>query len=389
MPQAGTMPMESQGAARLLVIGTISFLTLVDLFAVQAILPSLAKAYDVKPGVIGSAVNVVTFGMAAAGIVVAWFNRFIPRRLGVSLSLLLLALPTAFLATMPDLANFTVLRFVQGVCMSTAFTLTMAYLAENGSAAETASALAAYVTGNVASNLVGRLMAASIVDQFGLSATFLTFAALNIAGAALAYAALNRMQPMGSGVASTSWRTVFANPAVLAGLAIGFIILFAFIGTFTYVNFVLVRPPLDLGMMQLGFVYFVFVPSIVATPFAGKAASRFGAPRVMAAALALAAIATPLLIVDSLAAVLLGLALIAVGTFFAQGTATGFVSRAAGANRGAASGLYLASYYAGGLAGSLILGMVFDGYGWTLTAIVIAAALALGAAIAVGMTRQV
>jgi hypothetical protein len=40
----------------------------------------------------------------------------------------------------------------------------------------------------------------------------------------------------------------------------GFCILFAFIGTFTYVNFVLVRPPLSLGMMQLGFVYFVFLP---------------------------------------------------------------------------------------------------------------------------------
>jgi predicted MFS family arabinose efflux permease len=380
--------MAKQGPAPLLVIATISFLTLVDLFAVQAILPSLAEAYEVKAGVIGSAVNVVTFGMAAAGIVVAWFNRFIPRRLGVSLSLLLLALPTALLATMPDLMSFTVLRFVQGVCMSTAFTLTMAYLAENGSAAETAGALAAYVTGNVASNLFGRLMAASVADQFGLSTTFLTFAALNIAGAALAYVALNRMQPMGSGLASTSWRAVFANPAVLAGLAVGFIILFAFIGTFTYVNFVLVRPPLDLGMMQIGLVYFVFVPSILLTPFAGKAASRFGAPRVMAAALALAAIATPLLIVESLAAVLLGLALVAAGTFFAQGTATGFVSRAAGAGRGAASGLYLASYYAGGLAGSLALGSIFDGYGWTLTAIVIAAALALGAAIALSMTLQ-
>jgi predicted MFS family arabinose efflux permease len=289
---------------------------------------------------------------------------------------------------MPDLMNFTVLRFIQGACMSTAFTLTMAYLAENGSAAETASALAAYVTGNVASNLFGRLMSASVAGHFGLSATFLTFAALNVAGAALAYVALNRMQPMSSGVASSSWRAVFANPAVVAGLAIGFIILFAFIGTFTYVNFVLVRPPLDLGMMQLGLVYFVFVPSIIATPFAGKAASRFGAPRVMAAALALAAVATPLLIIGNLPAVLAGLALIAVGTFFAQGTATGFVSRAAGANRGAASGLYLASYYAGGLAGSLVLGRIFDGYGWTLCAMAIAAALALGTAIAISMMRH-
>ena len=45
-----------------------------------------------------------------------------------------------------------------------------------------------------------------------------------------------------------------------ASFAIGFCILFAFIGTFTFVNFVLVQPPLGVGAMTLGFVYFVFVP---------------------------------------------------------------------------------------------------------------------------------
>jgi hypothetical protein len=52
------------------------------------------------------------------------------------------------------------LRIAQGLCMSTAFTLTMAYLAEQCGADDTAGALAD-VTGNVMSNLVGRVMAAA------------------------------------------------------------------------------------------------------------------------------------------------------------------------------------------------------------------------------------
>ena len=52
--------------------------------------------------------------------------------------------------------------------------------------------------------------------------------------------------------------------------------------------------------------------------------------------------------------------LVAVGTFFAQALATGFVSRAAKSNRAAASGIYLASYFAGGLIGSAVLGQIFD-----------------------------
>ena len=44
--------------------------------------------------------------------------------------------------------------------MSAAFTLTLAYLGERCSAGDAAGALAAYVTGNVASNLFGRLLSA-------------------------------------------------------------------------------------------------------------------------------------------------------------------------------------------------------------------------------------
>jgi predicted MFS family arabinose efflux permease len=75
--------------------------------------------------------------------------------------------------------------------------------------------------------------------------------------------------------------------------------------------------------------------------------------------------------------------LVAVGTFFAQAAATGFVSRAATTERGAASGIYLASYYLGGLVGSAVLGIVFDMYGWTATVIVLGVALALAAAVTI------
>ena len=62
---------------------------------------------------------------------------------------------------------------------------------------------------------------------------------------------------------------------------------------------------------------------------------------------------------------LAGLALVAVGTFLAQAIATGHVGRTATRDKAAASGIYLASYYAGGLVGSFVLGQVFDRLGWT------------------------
>jgi YNFM family putative membrane transporter len=146
---------------------------------------------------------------------------------------------------------------------------------------------------------------------------------------------------------------------------------------------VLVRPPLALGMMALGFVYFVFAPSIVTTPLAGRAVARWGVRPTMWGALALAIAGLPLALAPNLPLVLAGLALIGVGTFFAQATATGFVGRAATTDRGSASGLYLASYFLGGLAGAAVLGWLFDRFGWSACVAGIAVALAAAAALTV------
>ena len=366
---------------RSLVIGSTAFLTLVDLFATQAILPALAAAYDVGPAAMGLAVNAATLGMAAGSLGVALASRAIERRRGVMLSLALLSVPTALLAAAPDLWTFAALRVLQGVFMAGAFALTLSYLAEHASAAQSAGAFAAYITGNVASNLFGRFFSAALVDYVGLAGNFFVFAALNLAGAALVYASLVRSAPA-TMPAKFAWTEHLANARLRAAFAIGFFILFAFIGTFTYVNFVLVRAPLGLSMMALGFVYFVFAPSILTTPLAGRAVARFGTRATLWASLAVAGIGLPLLLASHLTMVVTGLALVGVGTFFAQAVATGFVGRAATTERGSASGLYLAAYFLGGLAGAAVLGQLYDRFGWAACVGGIALALAAAAYLA-------
>jgi len=378
-------------AGRLLLIGLISFLTLVDLLAVQAILPSLAVVYHASPAEMGVAVNASTFGMAAAGLVIAALASRLDRKRGIWMSLAALTIPTLLLSTMPDLGVITALRVVQGILMSSAFTLTMAYLAEEKGSGSVAAALAAYVTGNVASNLFGRLMSAAVADHFGLSFNFVVFAALNLTGAIIVYIRLDgmRMGAMKTTVAMTfaSWRSQFGNPALTATFAIGFLILFAFLGTFTYVNFVLAGP-IGLSPMAPGLVYFVFAPSILTTPLVARAVARFGIRATFIAAFAVALAGTVLLLVAALTPVLAGLCLIAAGTFFAQAAATGHVGRLAAGDRAAASGIYLASYCLGGLAGSLALGMVYAHWGWREAVLGIAISLSAAGALSLAVQRQ-
>ena len=130
--------------------------------------------------------------------------------------------------------------------------------------------------------------------------------------------------------------------------------------------------------MSVGFVYFVFLPSVVTTLLAGRAVSRFGTRPTIVGALAVAGIGLPLMLSSHLGEVLAGMVLLAAGTFFAQAAVTGFVAQAAEGNRGVASGTYLACYFCGGLVGSAVLGQLFDRFGWVACVTGVGAAMALG-----------
>jgi predicted MFS family arabinose efflux permease len=283
----------------------------------------------------GVAANASTFGMAAAGLAVALFGRNIDRRDGIWVSLALLAIPTSMLAFTHDIVVFAILRVAQGVCMATAFTLTMAYLAEHYMDGRATMALSAYVTGHVASNVFGRILSVSVADQLGLQANFLIFAALNLGGAALVFLALMRgeklMLPQGmAGICRSSLGQVFANDQLLRAFAVGFSILFVFIGTFTYVNFRLTGESIGLSAMALGAVYLIFLPSIATTPLAGRIVDRTGPGR----------------------------------------------------------GIYLSSYYLGGAIGSFATGKVFDRFGWEACVLLLIGVLAAGIVFGTGLERN-
>ena len=148
-------------------------------------------------------------------------------------------------------------------------------------------------------------------------------------------------------------------------------------------NFQLTAQPINLSPMALGLVYFVFLPSMITTPLAGRVARRFGPKTGIALTLAVAIAGLAALLATNLSVVLGGMALVAVGTFLAQAIATGHVGRTARSDKAAASGIYLASYYAGGLVGSFVLGQVFDRLGWAACVVVLVAALIT----AIGLAR--
>ena len=335
----------------------------------------------------GLAVNASTLGMLVSGLAVGYFSSSIDRRRGILISLALLSIPTALLALHQISRHSRFCVSLQGVFMAAAFTLTLAYLGEHYSAQDSASAFAAYITGNVASNLIGRLISAGVADHLGLAANFYVFALLNLAGAVLVFFTVGTTAPMTS---VGPGRLAISPPgpctcAIVRCARLRHRLLHP-VRVHRHIHLRELRPgarPVRVGADDARPRLFRVsaLDRHDAAGRAGRGPLRHAAHDV--GRTCRAALGLPLLLLPSLAAVIVGLALVGVGTFFAQATATGFVSRAATADRGSASGIYLACYFFGGIAGSIVLGQLYDRIGWTACVAGIGLSLLIAALLAV------
>lgn len=369
----------------LVTIGLVALFTLMDLFGPQAIAPVLTTTFATSAIHMGVVINAATIGMAISGLLTACVADRIERKPVMVVVLVLLAVPTFLLGCTADLVTFAVLRIVQGLLMCASFTVAIAYVAEEwGPSGAAPLVMAAYVTGNVGSNLVGRLLIGSITQYASWRYAFFLLAAINLTGGLLLWLVL----PRGNLPRLRLNRRTFAslhqhlrNSRLRGAYIIGFLILFTFIGVFTYVNFLLALPPFNLTPATLGALYAVFLVSLVATPAAGPAVRRFGEATAVTLGAAISLGGVVLTLCKALPIVVAGLALVGVGTFFSQAVATGFTGKAGGDARAAASGLYLASYYTGGICGAVLLGLVYDTWAWPGCVAAIGAAFIIMAAI--------
>ena len=154
------------------------------------------------------------------------------------------------------------------------------------------------------------------------------------------------------------------NPQLLATYAVGFNVLFALVGAFTYVNFYLSEKPFLLGPAGLASIFGVYLVGAAVTPYSGKILDRIGYRRGMIWAAGIAAAGMLLTLIPWLPVVILGLALGSSGAFACQSAASSHVGKVAGKARSAAAGLYVGLYYFGGCVGSILPGFFWRYSGW-------------------------
>jgi predicted MFS family arabinose efflux permease len=345
------------------------FATFVNLYATQPLLPRFKELFHASELAVSLTVSAPILAVALSAPLIGLVADRLGRKRVIVASMLALAIPTALAATAADLRQLIAWRFLQGLFTPGIIAVAMAYISEETPQELAGSTMSCYLTGSIVGGFCGRFASGLIAARWGWQAAMVTLGAATLCGGALTWRILPRSTKFAphrnAAQSAASLRAHLHNPRLLATYAVGFNVLFCLVGVFTYVNFYLADPPFSLGPAALAGLFAVYLIGAAVTPFAGRLLDAVGSRRVLIGASMVASAGALLTLIHSTPLVIAGLALAAAGAFASQAGASSYVGKVAGRARSSAAGLYVALYYLGGCAGSILPGVLWKEAGWT------------------------
>jgi predicted MFS family arabinose efflux permease len=375
--------------ARKFAVATAGFCAFLNLYSPQALLPALAREFGTGAATISTIMTASTLAIALTAPFTGAIADVLGRKRVITVAMLAVVLPMAGAALAQDVQALIAWRFVQGLLLPPVFAVTIAYIGDEWPAPEVAAVAGIYIAGSSIGGFAGRLVPGVLADLIGWRGAFLVLAALSLAGAIVVALLLPREKHFvrSEGLATSARQMLrhLKNPQLLATFAIGFGVLFNFIGVFTYVSFHLAGPPYFFSSTLLGAIFTCYLVGTVVSPMTGWAIAELGRRRLLMVIMAVWVAGVLLTLAAPVAIIVLGLTLCAACGMLVQTISTGYVAAIAKEGRSSAVGLYVTAFYVGGSMGAFLPGLAWERGGWpACVAMVIAvqAAMTLIAALA-------
>ena len=342
--------------------------TFLSVYTTQPLLPFLRQIFHASELEVSLTVSATTVAVALAAPFVGLLAEIIGRKRVIVPSIFALCVPTFLAATSGSLRSLIAWRFLQGICIPGIVAVILAYIGEEFHDRGVGAAMAAYVAGTVLGGFLGRFLSGEIAAHWSWRSAFVVMGIINLASGILVELWLPRSATFEHGRPLRQLlreaAAHLANPRLVANFGMGFSLLFALVGTFTYVNFHLAAPPYGLGTAQLGSVFFVYLFGVVVTPMGGHLLDRKGFRVASAVGVAFMIVGLVLTLAAPFWMIVVGLALFSTGTFIGQSAATVQTGRIAGRSRSTAAGLYVTVYYVGGSLGAVAPAWFWTRGGW-------------------------
>ncbi|MDT9593359.1 MFS transporter [Nocardioides zeae] len=351
------------------------------LYATQPVLPEIAAAYGTTATTASLTVSASTGALALAVIPVtalaARWGRVRSMRVGL---LLAVALAIACAAA-PSIGALIGLRGVLGLVLAGVVAVAMGHVGAEVHPSGVGAAMGLYVAGNSLGGVGGRLVTAGAADLGSWRLGLLLIALFALVATAgfwwlLPDAVNDHPGPQSRG----GFGPVLREPALLALVAVPFLLMGGFVAVYNYLTFRLVAPPFELPVALVGLVFLAYLAGTTSSAIAGRASDRYGRLPVFAGGVVVMIGGLVLTLVDSVPGVVLGLVLLTAGFFAGHAVASGWTSLAAGASATQASALYVCAYYGGSSVFGAWVGTAWSAFGWPGVVVWVGALAALALA---------
>ncbi|HML08937.1 MAG TPA: MFS transporter [Xanthobacteraceae bacterium] len=378
---------------RTLAVPTAGFATFLNLYSPQALLPELAREFDVSAGEISALITAATTAIALTAPFTGALADVLGRKRLIIAAMFAIVVPTLMLTQATSVPQLVFWRFVQGLLVPPIFTVTVAYIGDEWPPSEVTRIAGLYTAGSSLGGFCGRFIPGLVTDFLGWRDGFAANALLTLAVAIAVAIMLPRerhfVRSQGIFASSRQMLAHLMNPRLLAVYAVGFGVLFNFTAVFTYVNFHLAAPPYLFSPTLLGAIFVTYLAGSLLVPWIGRAVSLFGRRRFMLGVIAVWVGGALLLLAPPAGVIIAGLALCAACGLLCQATSTSYVITIVKEGRSSAVGLYASIFYIGGSAGAFFTGFAWNAAGWTgCVATIVAMQMILAAIVAMAWERS-
>ncbi|WP_320347594.1 MFS transporter [Castellaniella sp.] len=366
----------------LLTVALVGVFAFIQVYSVQSILPELQQDLNATVVEIGNAVGMTVLAVALISPFIGMLSDALGRKWLITASVFALAVPTALMTQVQTVHGLQVLRFLQGLAVPGVSVVAIAYIGEEFRGATMVRLITGYVTGSVLGGFLGRFLMGHLTEFMAWRTAFGAMAVINLVGAWLVWRGLPASRHFEANVRIAdnlaSLGRLLRNPALRVACALGFTVLFALVGLFTFVNLHLAAAPYHFSPGDLANIFSVYLLGVVVTPLAGQVITRIGSRRTALAAVAVSALG----VLGSLSApvwvIVIALAVAACGMFVTQSATMSFIAHRVTSGRSLASGLYYGAYYCGGFVGAWGCGIAYTLGGWPGTVAALCAVQAVG-----------
>jgi YNFM family putative membrane transporter len=348
----------------LFLLALITALSIASLHVLQPLLPTLATEFAISGSTVALVTTASLFPLAVAPFVYGYVIEGAHTKRVIQACLLLLIAASLGQYWAPGFLSLLALRVVQGAAVAGVLPALMTHISRTAEPARVQRLTGAYIAFTIVGGYLGRAGSGYLATHGGWRFSLLVLALLLVL--CLVVLSLSKadevLHPERPGWPAL--RAVLKQNG--AAYAIIFCCFFAFSAVLNFLPFRLKNLHAGISDFGVGLSYSGYLIGMLAAWYAAPLASRLGGiPRTIVVGLGLFLLALAGWLATGLVALFLNMFLFCAAMFLVHALASGAVNSGPSRHKGLANGVYVSAYYAGGVLGSYLPGLVYYGRGWT------------------------